>query len=75
MTPIKPLKFFMILLVARFPWLLASVSIGANIYEKNYIPTIVISAVSVLAFILGLIYKDKLINTLYRFNKSADKSS
>ncbi|MFB5760539.1 TVP38/TMEM64 family protein [Paenibacillus medicaginis] len=75
LTPIKPLRFFMILLVARFPWLLASVSIGSNIYQKNYVSTIIISGVSVLAFILGLIYKDKLINKLSKFNKSTDESS
>lgn len=67
LTTIKPLRFFTILLIARLPWLLASVSIGANIYHKNYGPTIVISAISVLAFILGLIYKDKLIHRLSAF--------
>ncbi|MEK3881135.1 MULTISPECIES: TVP38/TMEM64 family protein [unclassified Paenibacillus] len=67
LTTMKPLRFFMILLIARFPWLLASVSIGANIYHKNYGPTIVISAISVLAFIFGLIYKDKLIDKLSSF--------
>ncbi len=75
LTNIKPLRFFTILLVARFPWLLASVSIGANIYQKNYISTIVISVVSVLAFILGLIYKDKIINKLSKFKKSKQGSS
>lgn len=67
LTTIKPLRFFTILLIARLPWLLASVSIGANIYHKNYGPTIVISVISVLAFILGLIYKDKLIHRLSAF--------
>ncbi|MEK4519055.1 VTT domain-containing protein [Paenibacillus sp. FSL H8-0122] len=67
LTTMKPLRFFTILLIARFPWLLASVSIGANIYHKNYGPTIVISAISVLAFIFGLIYKDKLIHRLSAF--------
>lgn len=63
LTSIKPLKFFTILLVARFPWLLASVSVGSNIYHKNYTATIVISVVAVIAFLLGIIYKDKLINS------------
>ncbi|WP_341346384.1 VTT domain-containing protein [Paenibacillus sp. FSL H3-0469] len=67
LTTMKPLRFFMILLFARFPWLLASVSVGANIYDKNYGPTIVISVISVIAFILGLIYKDKLIDKLSSF--------
>lgn len=70
LTTIKPLKFFSILIIARFPWLLASVSIGSNIYHKNYLSTVIISGVSVLAFALGLIYKDKLINKLSIFKKS-----
>jgi uncharacterized membrane protein YdjX (TVP38/TMEM64 family) len=64
LTTIKPLRFFAILVIARLPWLLASVSIGANIYHKNYGSTIVISAISVVAFVLGLIYKDKIMNRL-----------
>lgn len=63
LTSIKPLKFFVILLVSRFPWLLASVCVGSNIYHKNYTATIIISAVAVIAFLLGIIYKDKLINS------------
>lgn len=74
LTTMKPLRFFMILLIARFPWLLASVSVGANIYDKNYGPTIVISAISVIAFILGLIYKDKLIHRLSSFKGSKSDS-
>jgi uncharacterized membrane protein YdjX (TVP38/TMEM64 family) len=74
LTPIKPMKFFVILLVSRFPWLLASVSIGANIYEKNYVSTVIISVVAVLAFIFGLIYKDKLMDRLSKLNKISDKS-
>ncbi|MEK3761569.1 VTT domain-containing protein [Paenibacillus sp. FSL R7-0337] len=74
LTTMKPLRFFMILLIARFPWLLASVSVGANIYDKNYGPTIVISAISVLAFILGLIYKDKLIDKLSSFKGGKSES-
>ncbi|MBW5448715.1 TVP38/TMEM64 family protein [Cohnella sp. CFH 77786] len=74
LTTIKPLRFFTILLVARFPWLLASVSIGSNIYQQNYLTTIIISGVSILAFILGLIYKDKLINKLSGFKKSISES-
>lgn len=74
LTTIKPLKFFSILFIARFPWLLASVSIGSNIYHQNYLSTVIISVVSVLAFVLGLIYKDKLINKLSTFNKSNSES-
>ena len=72
LTTMKPLRFFTILLFARLPWLLASVSVGANIYDKNYGPTIVISVISVVAFVLGLIYKDKLIDKLSSFKKGEE---
>lgn len=62
LTPIKPLKFFGILFVSRFPWLLVSVGIGSNIHYGNYMSTIIISIIAFILFILGIIYKDKLIN-------------
>lgn len=74
LTTIKPLKFFSILLIARLPWLLASVSVGANIYNKNYVSTIILSVVSVVAFSLGLIYKDKIIAKLSAGNKSGPEA-
>lgn len=68
LTPINPLKFFGILLISRFPWLLASVSIGSNLHYGNYISTIIVSVISVISFILGICYKDKLIS---KFSKSS----
>ena len=70
LTSIKPLKFFGILLVGRLPWLIASVSIGSNIYQKNYTSTIIISVIALLGFILGLLYKNKLINKFSGLGKS-----
>lgn len=62
LTNIKPLSFFSILLIGRFPWLLASVSIGSNLHYRNYIPTIIVSLIALISFILGILYKDKLID-------------
>ncbi|OAB40892.1 TVP38/TMEM64 family protein [Paenibacillus glacialis] len=73
LTLIKPLRFFGILLVGRLPWLVASVSVGSNIYQKDYTSTIIISVIAVLGFILGLIYKDKIINKFYKLGKSTDE--
>lgn len=73
LTSIKPLRFFTIFLIARFPALLASVCVGSNMYEKDYLSTIVISVVSILAFILGLIYKDKIMNKLNKLSVSEKK--
>ena len=68
LTPINPLKFFGILLISRFPWLLASVSIGSNLHYGNYISTIIVSLIALVSFILGICYKDKLIS---KFSKSS----
>lgn len=68
LTPINPLKFFGILLISRFPWLLASVSIGSNLHYGNYISTIIVSLIAIVSFILGICYKDKLIS---KFSKSS----
>lgn len=69
LTPIKPLRFFSILFISRFPWLLASVSIGSNLHYGNYLSTIIISLLAIVSFIYGVISKDKLINKF-----SADKN-
>jgi uncharacterized membrane protein YdjX (TVP38/TMEM64 family) len=66
LTPIKPLSFFEILLISRFPWLLACVTIGSNIYHENYKSTIIISVIAVLAFLTGLLYKDKLEKKIHK---------
>ena len=71
LTPIKPVKFFGILLVGRLPWLIASVSIGANIYHQNYTSTIIISIIALVGFLLGLFCKEKLINRFTGIEKSA----
>lgn len=73
-TTIKPFRFFGILLIGRFPWLLASVSIGANIYQKNYTLTIILSVIALLAFVLGLLGKDKLISIFSRRSGTPDQS-
>ncbi|WP_411168396.1 TVP38/TMEM64 family protein [Clostridium sp. MB05] len=70
LTPINPLRFFGILLVSRFPWLLASVSIGSNIHYGNYISTIIIALISLVSFIFGIRYKDKIISK-FSSNKNA----
>lgn len=68
LTPINPLKFFGILLISRFPWLLASVSIGSNLHYGNYILTIIVSVISLVSFIWGICYKDKLIIKFSNFS-------
>jgi uncharacterized membrane protein YdjX (TVP38/TMEM64 family) len=61
LTPINPLSFLGILLISRIPWLAASVGLGASMSHNNYTSMIIISAISVIAFLIGVTFKDRII--------------
>ncbi|PZT56215.1 TVP38/TMEM64 family protein [Paenibacillus silvae] len=62
LTSISSLRFFIILLVARLPWIIASAALGSTIQTQQYTIAIIISVIAVIGFVLGYIYKDKLVN-------------
>lgn len=64
LTALKSTRFFNILILSRLPWIIVSASVGANINAKNYILTIIISIIAVSCFLVGMIYKDKIIEKL-----------
>lgn len=66
-TPIKPLKFFVIFIIARFPSLLASSYIGSNIQERDYLPVIIVSIIAFALSIIGILKKDIVIHKLHHF--------
>ncbi len=66
LTPIKPSYFFVIFIVARFPFILVSSFVGAHIKEQNYLPVAIISGIVGTLFVLGLIYKDRVINIVHK---------
>lgn len=66
LTAIKPIRFFIILIASRLPWIMASASVGSNINAGNYVMTIVISVIAVTGFVLGIIYKDRILKKLSR---------
>lgn len=68
LTPIKPLKFFIIITIARFPALLASSIIGSNIQEKNYTVVIIISIIAIVLFVAGVLLKDKIIDGIKKLS-------
>ncbi|WP_052339332.1 TVP38/TMEM64 family protein [Gorillibacterium massiliense] len=75
LTPIKPLKFFAILTIGRIPSIILSAGLGSTIYQHNYITTIIISVLSVLSLLLGLLYKDKIILRITKMNKEKKMNS
>ncbi len=63
-APIKPKLFFIISMIARFPGILASSYIGANIREKEYLPVIIVSIIACIFFLIGLLKKEIIVSKL-----------
>lgn len=58
LSPIKPLRFFGIYLIARMPGLVGSSFIGSSIQQKDYLVAVIVFVVSCLLFLAGLLTKD-----------------
>ncbi len=71
LTPIRASRFFILTLVGRLPWIVASVAVGSTIHMEQYGTTIVLSVISVVAFVVGYIYKDKLIQLFSGLGRAA----
>lgn len=73
LTSIGSLRFFIILLVARLPWIIGSVAVGSTLHLEQYGSAIIISVISVVAFVLGYIYKDKLVQIFSKTENDTGK--
>jgi uncharacterized membrane protein YdjX (TVP38/TMEM64 family) len=72
-TPIKPTKFFIIFIIARFPGLLASSFVGANIQERDYITVIIVSTIACILFGVGILKKEQIVHKIHNlFNLRKD---
>lgn len=69
LTPIKPLRFFLISLIARSPAIIGSAVIGASLGKENYTVVIIIAAIAVVAFVIGIIFQEKIIHKASNFKK------
>ncbi len=63
-TPIDPLRFFVISLVGRFPGIFASSYIGAHIGEGSYTQVIIASIIVAVFIIFSVLYKEKIVEKL-----------
>ena len=61
LTPISPFRFLVISMIGRFPGLLGSAIIGANLQRKNYLPVIILSAAALILFVFGLVVRDRIL--------------
>ncbi len=66
LTPIKPVPFFIIFIIARFPFILVASFVGAHIQARNYLPVAIVSGIVGALFVLGLIYKNKVIQIVHK---------
>lgn len=65
-TPVSYLKFIFISMFARLPAIVFSAYIGANIEQKNYTTALTVSVIAGIAFLIGFIYRDRIIRWLYQ---------
>lgn len=73
-TPIKPARFFLVSMIARFPALWGSTYIGANLQEKDYLPVWILSGISLVLFVAGVLNRDRLIAWLHRLRRRGDSA-
>jgi len=59
LMPIKPIKLILISTTARMPGVIGSAYIGANLLSRNYTAAIVVGIISVIMFIMGIIFRKK----------------
>jgi uncharacterized membrane protein YdjX (TVP38/TMEM64 family) len=64
LTPVKPGRFFILTMIARFPALIGSSYIGANLQQENYLAAVSVSALAVVLFASGLLLRGKIIEKL-----------
>ncbi len=69
LTPVKPLPFILICTIARLPGLWGSAYIGANLQVKNYVPVWILSGVALVLFVVGMLAKDTIIDTLHHLRR------
>lgn len=57
LTPIKPLRFMVISVVARTPGLIGCAFIGASIHQKDYTTVIIMSVITIAIIGLGYVFR------------------
>ncbi len=67
-TPVKPVKFIASSTVARFPGILISSYIGANLQKQNMTEVIIASVIAIIIFLLGVLYREQVLTWASRFS-------
>ena len=69
LTPIKSSRFFLITSIARFPGILGSVYMGAQFGRRDYVPVIIVGAISTILFAAGLAFQRPIVDFCDRISK------
>jgi len=70
LAPVRPLRFFITVIIARIPALLGSSYIGANLRKENYLIAGIIAVGAAVFFLTGLIFRVRITEFLHRLVKS-----
>ncbi|MFX3650629.1 MAG: TVP38/TMEM64 family protein [Paenibacillus sp.] len=74
LTTISSFRFFTILIVGRLPWIIASAAVGSKIHMQQYTIAIIICIIAVIGFVLGYIYREKLMGLFSRSDRAKAKT-
>lgn len=67
LSPIKPLNFFIITAIARFPGIFFSSYFGSNLEKKNYEVAIVVAVIAIILFVIGLVFHERILKKISSF--------
>lgn len=73
LTPVKPLKFFIVITIGRLPALLVSSYMGYSTQKGNYGMAIALSIGALILFVAGIILKDKIIRKIHTMSGKSEK--
>lgn len=69
LTPVKPLRFLLAAMVARFPGILLASYIGAHVETREYHAVIIASLLALGLFVSGVLLQDRITRFLQRFKQ------
>lgn len=70
LTPMYPLKFFIISITARLPALFASAYIGANLQEQDYSDAGLVILIAVVLIAIGLWKRETIFNKIHQLSRT-----
>ena len=70
LTRIKPSSFFLLSMLARSPWLVVSNVFGSSLESGNLLIMVIMVAIVAVGGVVGILYKDRIINAFRSARKT-----